>query len=63
MVNALGAGLGYLLAMVIFSGIREHTENADPPESFRGLPITLISVAILSLSFYGFGGIIEHLFG
>ena len=63
LVNALGAGLGFLLAMVIFSGIREHTENADPPESFRGLPITLLSVAILSLSFFGFGGIIENLFG
>ena len=63
MVNALGAGLGFLLAMVIFSGIREHTENADPPESFKGLPITLLSVAILSLSFFGFSGVIENLFG
>jgi len=63
LVNALGAGLGFLLAMVIFSGIREHTENADPPESFRGLPLTLLSVAILSLSFFGFSGIIENLFG
>jgi len=63
LVNALGAGLGFLLAMVIFSGIREHTENADPPESFKGLPITLISVAILSLSFFGFAGVIENLFG
>ena len=62
LVNALGAGLGFLLAMVIFSGIREHTENADPPESFKGLPITLLSVAILSLSFFGFGGVIENLF-
>jgi len=63
LVNALGAGLGFLLAMVIFSGIREHTENADPPESFRGLPLTLLSVAILSLSFFGFGGVIENMFG
>ena len=62
-VNALGAGTGFLLAMVIFSGIREHTENADPPESFKGMPITLISVAILSLSFFGFSGVIENLFG
>jgi electron transport complex protein RnfA len=62
-VNALGAGLGFLLAMVIFSGIREHTENASPPESFKGLPITLLSVAILSLSFFGFAGVIENLFG
>ena len=63
MANALGAGLGFLLAMVIFAGIREHTENADPPESFSGLPIALISVAILSLAFFGFDGVIENLFG
>jgi len=63
LVNALGAGLGFLLAMVIFSGIRSNTENTDPPESFKGLPITLISVAILSLSFFGFAGVIENLFG
>ena len=63
MVNSLGAGLGVLLAMVIFSGIREHTENSNPPESFKGLPITLISAAILSFSFFGFNGVMEHLFG
>jgi len=63
LVNAFGAGFGFLLAMVIFSGIREHTENTDPPESFRGIPITLLSVAILSLSFLGFSGVIENLFG
>ena len=63
LVNSLGAGLGFLLAMTLFSGIREHIENADPPESFRGLPITLISAAILSLSFFGFAGVIENIFG
>ena len=62
LVNALGAGLGFLLAMVIFSGIREHTENSNPPEAFKGLPITLISVAILSLSFFGFSGVVENMF-
>jgi len=63
LVNALGAGLGFLLAMVIFSGIREHTGNADPPKSFKSFPLTLISVAILSMSFFGFAGVIENLFG
>jgi electron transport complex protein RnfA len=62
LVNALGSGLGFLLGMVLFSSIREYTENADPPKSFKGLPITLISAAILSLSFFGFSGIIENLF-
>jgi electron transport complex protein RnfA len=63
LVNAFGSGLGFLLAMVIFSGVRGHTEDSDPPEAFRGLPITLISAAILSLSFFGFNGVIENLFG
>jgi len=62
LVNAFGSGLGFLLSMVLFSGIREYTENADPPKSFKGLPLTLISAAILSLSFYGFSGVIENLF-
>jgi electron transport complex protein RnfA len=63
LVNAIGAGLGFFLAMVIFSGIREHTENTDPPESLKGLPLALFSVAILSLAFYGFNGVIENMFG
>ena len=62
LVNAFGSGLGFLLGMVMFSGIREHIQNADPPEAFAGLPITLIAAAILSLSFFGFSGVIENLF-
>ena len=62
-VNALGVGLGFLLAMVIFSGVRERVESADPPKSFAGLPITLISAALISLAFFGFNGVIENLFG
>ena len=62
-VNALGVGLGFLLAMVVFSGVRERVESADPPESFAGLPITLISAALISLAFFGFNGVIENLFG
>jgi len=62
MINALGAGTGFFIAMVIFSGIREHTENSDPPRSFEGIPITLISAAILSLAFFGFNGVIENMF-
>jgi electron transport complex protein RnfA len=63
LVNALGSGLGFMLALVIFSGVRSHTEASDPPPSFKGLPITLISAAILSLAFFGFNGVIENLFG
>ena len=57
LVNALSAGLGFLLAMVLFAGIRERLETADIPEFLKGLPITLISAAIVSLSFLGFSGI------
>ena len=63
MVNAFGSGLGFFLAMVIFSGVRSRVEYANPPKAFRGLPITLISAAILSLAFFGFNGVVENLFG
>ena len=62
LISAFGSGLGFLLGMVLFSGIREHIQNSDPPEAFKGLPITLISAALLSLSFFGFAGIAENLF-
>jgi len=62
-VSAFGAGLGFLVAMVIFTGVRQHTEAADPPEAFQGVPITLLSAAILSIAFFGFEGVIENLFG
>jgi len=62
LVNAFGSGLGFLLAMVIFSGVRSRVEYANPPKPFQGLPITLISAAILSLAFFGFNGVVESLF-
>ena len=58
---ALGAGLGFLTAMVLFAGVRGRLEESDIPESLRGLPITLISASIVSLSFMGFAGIIAGL--
>lgn len=63
MVNALGTGIGYLVAMVLFAGIRERLEDADVPQSLRGLPITLIAAALVALSFLGFGGIVDGLAG
>ncbi|MBQ1893149.1 MAG: electron transport complex protein RnfA [Clostridia bacterium] len=63
MVSSLGCGLGFLLAMVIFAGVRERMEEADPPRAFRGIPITLAAASIVSLAFYGFGGIVTALFG
>ena len=63
MLTSLGCGLGFFLAMVLFCGVRSRVANAKPPRSFEGLPITLISAAIVSLSFFGFAGIIGNLFG
>ena len=57
LVNALAAGLGFMLAMLLFAGVRERLETADIPEFLKGLPITLIAAALVSLSFLGFAGI------
>ena len=62
MVNAVGAGLGFLLAMVLFCGVRQRLEDIDTPECFKGIPITLIAASIVSVSFMGFGGLVEGLF-
>lgn len=61
--NAIGAGLGFMLAMFMFSGVRERIEHSNIPESFKGAPITLIAAAIVSLSFIGFTGLGVGLFG
>ena len=51
-----------MLAMCLFSGVRKRVEVCDAPAPFKGLPITLVAAAITSLSFMGFGGIVENLF-
>lgn len=57
LVNALGAGLGFMLALVIFSGVRKKLEYADIPATFKGVPATLIAASIVSISFMGFSGL------
>lgn len=57
LINALSAGLGFMLALVIFAGVRKRIENSDIPEGLKGLPITLIAASIVALSFLGFAGI------
>ncbi|MBQ4267554.1 MAG: electron transport complex protein RnfA [Clostridia bacterium] len=63
MFNSVGAGLGFMLAMVMFSGIRERMESNDIPKFLQGLPITLIAASLVSVSFLGFTGIVENIFG
>ena len=62
MVCALGVGLGFLLAMVLFSGLRSRINESNIPAAFRGLPVTLIAASFISLAFMGFGGIVENIF-
>ena len=61
--NAFGSGVGFLLAMVLFSGVRTRVERCNCPECFKGMPITLLSASILSVSFMGFAGLVENLLG
>ncbi|MGN0666003.1 MAG: electron transport complex protein RnfA [Huintestinicola sp.] len=62
-VNALGAGLGFTLALIIFSGVRSRVEKSDIPETFKGIPATLIAASIVSVSFMSFAGMVDGLFG
>ena len=61
MVSSLGCGLGFLLAMVLFSGMRSRIEESDVPESFKGLPVTLVAASFISMAFFGFAGIVENI--
>lgn len=63
LVNSFGAGLGFLLAMVLFSGVRLRIENNNFPVAFKGVPAVLVAASIVSLSFMGFSGVIDGLFG
>lgn len=63
LANSFGAGVGFLLAMVLFAGIRGKMETADIPEVLKGVPSVLIAASILSVSFMGFSGVVEGIFG
>ncbi|HHV58847.1 MAG TPA: electron transport complex subunit RsxA [Clostridiaceae bacterium] len=56
-VYGFGAGVGFMVAMVLFAGVRERLEHCDIPESFKGLPITMIAAALVSIGFFGFKGL------
>ncbi len=63
LVNSFGAGIGFLVAMVVFAGVRGRLETADIPNSLKGLPITLVSASLVSVSFLGFAGLVEGMMG
>jgi electron transport complex protein RnfA len=61
MISSLGVGLGFLLAMVLFAGVRSRIENCPSPKAFKGVPITLVAASIVALAFFGFAGVVENL--
>lgn len=63
LVNSFGAGIGFLVALIMFSGVRERMELNDVPEFMKGLPITLVAASLVSLSFLGFSGLVNGMLG
>lgn len=61
-VNTLGIGIGFMLAMVLFAGVRSKMEAVEFPKSFQGVPITLVAASIVSMSFMGFASVADGIF-
>ncbi|MBR5121475.1 MAG: RnfABCDGE type electron transport complex subunit A [Oscillospiraceae bacterium] len=61
MISSLGVGLGFLLAMVLFAGVRSRMESGNSPKAFKNIPITLVAASIVALAFFGFSGVVENL--
>ena len=63
LLNSFGSGVGFMLAMYLFAGVRSRIETNDYPEAFKGIASTLVAASIVSLSFLGFSGLVAGLFG
>ena len=61
-VNTLGIGIGFMLAMVLFAGVRSKMETVEFPKRFQGVPITLVAASIVSMSFMGFASVADGIF-
>lgn len=57
-VNGFGTSLGFLIAIVVMAGLREKIANNDVPESFKGMPITLLTAGLMAIAFCGFGSLL-----
>jgi len=57
MVNSVGTSVGFLIAIVLFAGVRDKVDNADLPESLKGSAISLIAAGLMSIAFLGFSGL------
>lgn len=62
LINSFGGGVGFMIAMIMFAGVRERMEDCDIPARLQGLPITLVAAALTSCSFLGFSGLIDNIF-
>ena len=60
MVGSLGVGVGFLVAMILFAGVRSRIENCPAPKAVRGIPITLVAASIVALAFLGFQGVVNN---
>lgn len=63
LVNSFGAGIGFMVALILFSGVRERIELNDIPKFLKGLPITLIAASLVAVSFLGFQGLVDGMLG
>ncbi len=52
------AALGFALALLLFAGIRERLDRANPPKAFAGVALALVTAGLLSLAFMGFSGLV-----
>jgi electron transport complex protein RnfA len=57
-ISGLGTAIGFAIAIIIMAGIRERNEYNDIPESFKGMPIVLLTAGLMSIAFFGFSGIL-----
>jgi electron transport complex protein RnfA len=57
-VFAVCSALGYGIALILFSGMREQLEMNNVPKSFQGVPIALITAGIMAMAFMGFSGLV-----
>ncbi|MBD3400582.1 MAG: electron transport complex subunit RsxA [Candidatus Coatesbacteria bacterium] len=60
LVHAVGAGVGFTLALVLMAGLRERMEVGNVPKAMRGLPIAFVTAGLMSIAFLGFAGLIPN---
>ena len=57
-VNGFATAVGFTIAIVILAGIREKTQYNDIPESFKGMPVVLLTAGLMAIAFVGFSGLL-----